>query len=378
MDLSGALEWLAANAQDGGNYTIVLDKDQAISPAELDYPNKTVSVTLKCAGGKHTVKFADANPAASLFVVRDGVTFTLEAGITLEGAQNNTESIVRVAGGTLVMNGAALTGNKTKGSGGGVYVAYGRFSMYNSAITKNTAINGGGVYVAAGGFTMENSDISGNSSSDGGGGVYLAYGTFTMSGGTISSNTANNNGGGIYINEGVFIMNGGIISGNTASGRSYNTGDGGGVRMTSGAFTMRNGTISGNTAKMDGGGVSVAGTFTISGGTISGNIASGGGGGVWMSGTFTMSNGTITGNTANGSKGGGGVYVAGTFTKTGGVIHGSNAPEAGQANQAKDDSAGHAVAVGDNNNRISKKRNNTARAGTAMDSGKDGPPGGWE
>jgi hypothetical protein len=40
--------------------------------------------------------------------------------------------------------------------------------------------------------------------------------------------------------------------------------------------------------------------------------------------------------------------------------------------QARDDSSGHAVYTN------GKKRNTTARAGTAMDSRKDGPAGGWE
>jgi hypothetical protein len=406
MDLYGAIDWLAVNAQTGGNYTIVLDKDQAVIPTELSYPNKTVSITLKCAGEKRKVTFEGKSPSYSLFTVRDGVTFTLEEGITLEGAQNDTnKSLVHVAGGTFVMNGATLTGNKTTGRGGGVYVAVGKFSMNNSTISKNTAAGGygGGVYVASGGFTMENSVINGNTASGngniGGGGVYIASGMFTLNNSTISGNTCIRNGnvwtkgcgGGIYV-KGTFTMNSGTISGNTSVNGEYSQGYGGGVYVE-GTFTMHNGTISSNTSNSNnnnyqdigGGGVWVKGTFTMAGGTISGNTANGqcsSGGGVYVTGPFTMTGGTISGNTAKGSNGnsygGGGVYVTGAFIKSGGVIHGSNAQEAGQPNIANDDSRGHAVAFGNDRGEISKKRNITARETTVMDSEKNGPSGGWE
>jgi hypothetical protein len=122
MDLYDAIDWLAANVQNGGNYTIVLGKDQAITPTEFFYPNKTVSITLKCAGGKRKVAFEGKSPAYSLFTIRDGVTFTLEEGITLEGAQNNADkSLVRVAGGAFVMNGGVYVTGAFIKSGGVIY-----------------------------------------------------------------------------------------------------------------------------------------------------------------------------------------------------------------------------------------------------------------
>jgi hypothetical protein len=296
MDLLDALDWIALNAQSGGNYTIVLGKDYALPPTELNYDKKTVAVTLKSAGGNRTVKFEGSSPAYSLFIVSPGVTFTLEEGVTLLGAKNDAaKSLVEVSGGRFVMNGGVITGNSRRGNGGGVLV--------NS-------------------------------------------GTFTMNGGTISGNTANGMGGGVFVG-GTFTMNGGTISGNTTNG------GGGGVGASSGAFTMNGGTISGNTANGSG---------------------NSGGGGVYVGdkGTFTMSGGTINGNTSL-SRGGGVYMFSSAFVKsgTGGIIYGSNAPEE-QANKAKDDSSGHAVYAN------GKKRNTTARTSTAMDSGKDGPAGGWE
>jgi hypothetical protein len=114
----------------------------------------------------------------------------------------------------------------------------------------------------------------------------------------------------------------------------------------------------------------------MKGGAISGNTATMGGGVnmEYASGAFTMSGGSISGNTA---ETGGGVYMAGfgTITKSGkgGIIYGSNA-EGDLANRARSDDQGHAMFMPT----ISKKRNTTARAATAMDSTKDGPAGGWE
>ncbi|GHV92661.1 hypothetical protein AGMMS50268_31640 [Spirochaetia bacterium] len=356
MDLLDALDWIGLNAKSGGKYTIALGRDEAITPTELSYGGKTLTITLKSAGGEHTVSFEGANPSYSLFNVKSGVTFTLEDGVTLRGTQNSAaKSLVEVTGGRFVMNGGAITGNKEHNRGGG------------------------GVYMASGTFTMNGGTISGNTTSgDRGGGVYVASGSFTMSGGVINENTSGSlftgEGGGVYV-KGTFTMSGGTISGNT----SRRTLGGGGGVYVQGTFTMNGGTISGNTSGK-GGGVYVEGTFTMREGTISGNTAdnlagSGYGGGVYVTGTsFTMSGGSISGNTANS---GGGVYVErAIFTKSGkgGVIYGSNADE---ANRARADDQGHAVYWYYPYN-DSKKRNTTARAATAMDSTKNGPAGGWE
>ena len=137
--------------------------------------------------------------------------------------------VLVAGGGTLTMNGGAISGNKTVyGSGGGVYVANGgTLTMNGGAISGNSANgDGGGVYVETGGrFAMSGDAVISDNSASNGGGVYV-YSTadeFTMSGGTISGNTANC-GGGVYLNSfSGFEMTGGVITGNNASE------DGGGV-----------------------------------------------------------------------------------------------------------------------------------------------------
>ncbi|GAB6393281.1 MAG: penicillin-binding protein activator LpoB [Treponematales bacterium] len=172
MDLLDALDWIALNAQSGGKYTIALGKDEAITPTELNYGGKAVTITLKSAGGARMVTFEGQNPAYSLFTVSAGVTFTLENGVTLKGSQNNAgQSLVVVAGGKFIMNGGAITENRG-GYGGGVYVKSGSFTMNGGIISKNTVNGkGGGVYVASGSFIMNDGTINGNNSSPPSGGL---------------------------------------------------------------------------------------------------------------------------------------------------------------------------------------------------------------
>jgi TolB-like protein len=192
MDLMDSVDWIALNARVGGNYVIVLGRDEAASNISLSYNNQQVSVTLKASVSERKVSYDTNRPSYSLITVGQGVTFVLEEGVALTGLQNDSQPMVRVAGGTLTMNGGRVSDNNTN-------------NQY-----------WGGVYIESGTFIMNNGTISGNSSSGAGGGVYIAKGTFTMNNGTISRNSCSGAGGGVYIASGTFTMNGGIISGNSA------------------------------------------------------------------------------------------------------------------------------------------------------------------
>jgi hypothetical protein len=142
-----------------------------------------------------------------MFRLRAGVTLTL-SNITLNGKTSNSDSIINVYNGTLIMeDGSKITGNTMSlvqtSSGGGVYVlSSGTFIMNGGEISgntlSNTVANGGGVYVG-GTFTMNGGKISGNTSAVNGGGVFVATdATFTMNGGEIAGNSAAR-GGGVYV-----------------------------------------------------------------------------------------------------------------------------------------------------------------------------------
>jgi parallel beta-helix repeat protein len=220
--LQDALSWLDSNVEEGGNYTITVNADEAITPALLSY-GRNVNITLN---GGSIERIISLSLNGSLFTVNSGVTLTLGNSITLQGRGSditNTASLVQVnSGGVLKMeNGSKISGNSRIGGyayGGGVYVNGGTFTMSGGEISGNTPTYGGGVYIYSGTFTMSGGKISGNTASTYGGGVYVNGGTFTMSDGEISGNTASTYGGGIFISDsGTFTMSGGTVSGNTAS-----------------------------------------------------------------------------------------------------------------------------------------------------------------
>jgi hypothetical protein len=248
--LAERLAWIASHAVDNGDYTIEIRADEAIAPTWLSYDNKTVHITLKGDGTERTVSLASLG---ALFTMRSGVTLTLDNNVKLQGRSDNTTSLVKVAGGSLEMNG-------------------------NSKVTGNTAYGGGGVDNDSGTFTMNGGEISGN----------------TALAGEDASQHTDRGGGVLNFFNGIFTMNGGKIFGNTA-------GEGGGV-LNYATFTLNGGEISDNTATNSGGGLGNFGAFTMSGGQISGNTAAiNGGGGVYDfqadGSTFTKTGGTIYGDT---------------------------------------------------------------------------------
>jgi hypothetical protein len=111
---------------------------------------------------------------------------------------------------TFTLASGTISGNTTKGSGGGVLV--------------NGNVDGGteyGLLMPTGG------EITGNRSTGddyphGGGGVYVAQGGFTMAGGKITGNTATRQGGGVFVH---WANSSTLTARFTASGDSVITGN---------------------------------------------------------------------------------------------------------------------------------------------------------
>jgi uncharacterized repeat protein (TIGR02543 family) len=148
-------------------------------------------------------------------------------GPTLQGRADNVASLLRFDHANIELKAGKITGNVSdssgSGSGGGVAVVNGYFTMSGGEITNNScgadgyAGNGGGVYLSGVSFlAMSGGTISGNSAEDGGG-VYVGNG-MTMTGGTIKGNTAfHSYGGGVYVHSsGHFTKTGGVIFGSDA------------------------------------------------------------------------------------------------------------------------------------------------------------------
>jgi hypothetical protein len=248
----------------------------------------------------------------SSFTNCTGVSLSAPTSARIEGSNvgfNNITSnaALSINNGNVTIDNVNIDGVP---NGRGIYVSSNNTVLISNSTIKNCNLsngNGAGIYINGAGYKEISGTtlISGNTSSSGsGGGVYVQYGTFTMNGGTISGNTAKTDGGGMRLANVDFIMNNGSISNNIVQGGASSATGGGGVSSRGGTFTMTGGTISGNTSDLDaplGGGVlCYSSKFIMTGGTISGNNAVAGGG-VYVyaggaTGNFLKTGGTIYGS----------------------------------------------------------------------------------
>ena len=206
-------------------------------------------------------------------------TLTLADCVLKDCINNSSGGAVNAPGGSLVMRGCTVTGNKAAGgSGGGVDAT--TANLTNCTVTSNTATSTGGGVNAT---------------------------TATLTGCTVTDNTATTGGG---VNASTANLTNCTVTGNKAT-------RGGGVEAYNANFT--NCTLTGNTAT-SGGGVE-AYNANLTNCTVTDNTATGSGGGVWAS-TATLTNCTVTGNTAGGS-GGGGVWANNTANIRGSIVAGN-------------------------------------------------------
>lgn len=129
--------------------------------------------------------------------------------------------------------------------GGGIY-NYGRLTIEDTIITRNTATySGGGIYVYNGSLRIKNSRICGNRAAHQGGGIINFNGTVNMESGIIDANTAAYGGG--VLNHGLMNMYMGSIINNIALGLSSTSpeGEGAGV-WNDRIFNFRGGNVQNN------------------------------------------------------------------------------------------------------------------------------------
>ncbi|MDR1307304.1 MAG: right-handed parallel beta-helix repeat-containing protein [Treponema sp.] len=180
--------------------------------------------------GSSTVKFSGGSIT--------GNTAVSGGGVYVEGPTNSEFDFMggTISNNTATGNSTTLAG---MGGGGGVYVKDNAlFWLAGGTVSNNTASKGAGGGVLVNGASMEDGFImSGGTISNnrapggvyphGGGGVYLAWGTFSMQGGSITGNYSNRQGGGVFVHWGnaieqpLFIASGdSLIIGNDGVGSS--------------------------------------------------------------------------------------------------------------------------------------------------------------
>ena len=232
----------------------------------------SISIDLDLNGYELSRNLNNATANGSVLRVKKVGTLTItdsSYGGTITGGNTtgNGGAIEVLAGGTLYVNGGAISGCKASDKGGAIYNA------------GTTIVNGGSIRQNEGKY---------------GGGIWNG-GTMTINGGTIQSNTANSSGGGIY-NKGQLTITG--ISTDGLSITDNKAPDGGGIFNDAGSgstpsvLSISGGSITKNEATTyGGGGITNYGTIVMSNGTIEYNSSKGRGSGIWVggdAGTITM------------------------------------------------------------------------------------------
>ncbi|MBR3549767.1 MAG: leucine-rich repeat protein [Treponema sp.] len=239
---------------------------------------------------------------SSLYIDSGTVSYNSIRGIYVGNASSSSNrAYVTMSGGTISENDSDSYG------GGGIYVGgRGIFIMTGGSISSNTAATGGGVYIpnrSYSSFTMSGGDICGNTAIGDGGGVYIENNTFTMSNSSISGNSAVN-GGGIYMKNCTVTIDGSSIVGREASGTEFPTsttnasnkasGAGGGIYVESGTFNMEGSSkVSYNYADSGGHGIYIAGGSVTIGTTSSGSATvcnNGSNAGIYLTGSSSTLN----------------------------------------------------------------------------------------
>lgn len=194
----GSLRHAMLNAQNHqGADIIVFDAAYFATPRTINLASKLPLITddlIIYGPGKQklTINASGCN-ACSIFETDSSPEVTV-GSMTLTGA---TRGAVRLAwAGQMTLADVIVTGNTIAG---GVVVEGGWMWIYDSTISGNTSRgNGGGITNFNGALKVERSTLSGNSAGGNGGGLYAVNETWDFVQSTISNNTALR-GGGVYV-----------------------------------------------------------------------------------------------------------------------------------------------------------------------------------
>lgn len=202
-----SLQTLIDRAEDGA--TITLDQDY-VSDGEEDTTfvipaGKTVTIDLAGNTVDRALYDAEAKPDGNIFNVKG----TLIVTDTSDGKTGT------------------IKGGNTTGSGGAFYVpAGGTLIIEGADITGNRAVNGGAIH-SNGTVIINGGSITNNTAGNSGGGIFVNKdGTLVLAGGSITDNTAaeNYHGGGIHTSGTMYVSGAPVVRDNKRGGETNNVG----------------------------------------------------------------------------------------------------------------------------------------------------------
>jgi hypothetical protein len=129
-----SLAWEGTNQQE---VSLASDTDLDTGGLVLDSNNSPAMVVIDGLSSERTIALAAGSGKGTLITVGNGVTLVLR-NVTFKGMDDDNAPLIRVNGGTLIMeSGALLTGNKRNdvdGYGGGVYILDNYFTKTGGTI----------------------------------------------------------------------------------------------------------------------------------------------------------------------------------------------------------------------------------------------------
>jgi len=308
----GSLRWCIEYSEAGDTITFDADVFGSVKTITLQSALPTIaqSVTIQgpgedvltikspAAGGRHLIIGNDAVPGFNVTI--EGLTLQGPGGTGVSGVENGgivawsstyTDHTYPDFSGTLTLTDCVLKDCVNNGTG-------------------NYLFNGGAVNAPGGSLVMRGCEVSGNKATNSnGGGVYASDANLTNC--TFTGNTATSVGGGVLAD--IATLTGCTLTGNRA------TANGGGVAAD--IATLTNCTVTGNKATNGNGGGVYASDANLTNCTLTGNTANSFGGGVFALTTANLTNCTVTGNTANNF--GGGVSAITTVNIYGSIVAGN-------------------------------------------------------
>ncbi len=257
----GKISSCTASGSGGGIYsmgTVILESDAVIG----DDTKTTVATSTSYSNS--AASNGGGIYASSTLTISDTVKISYNYSATQGGGLYHSMGTLTIS------DNVTIAYNRSKNQGGGITAA-GTATIDCESIGYNGSGGGGGVYLTGtaavtfnSGLINDNRAYASGSSGGTGGGVQVSGGTFTLAGGEIKNNTSDKDGGGVFIASGkTFKMTGGAISGNTAD-------------STKGTGIYQNGTfeISGSALLAENDEVYLKGTNLI---TIAGTLSPAGG-----------------------------------------------------------------------------------------------------
>lgn len=337
------------SAAQGGNVRVESGATLKITGGLFEYGgiNPETEEVVTTQGGNLVVLSENTTITGGTFVggkalqyggnIRAGKALTLGSGVIVkDGEAPKGGNLSNNSGGTLIIDGATITGGKAvaaegitnAGGGGNIYVESGKaLEIKSGTISDGAAVTyGGNIFVnhTDSVLTVSGGTISGGTAANGGS-IAVVNGSFILSDGTISDGETTTSAGNVYVDgeTSQFQMSGGTISGGSSK-------DGGNVRLRGGNHTLTGGTITGGASASAGANLFTGNSaeLTIENVTITEGNAVGMGGGLYMgSGIVNINNCLIQGNHA---KNGGSIAVyAGTLNFNGGRLEGGVSTEFG-------------------------------------------------